>query len=279
MKTCLSTMALMMIAGAVSAATSPDWAIHEWGTFTSLQDEHGAAIGGINTDDEAVPKFVHRLADLLLITPTEAPPSFFPKGAPRCHPDVTMRMETPVIYFHPPAGTEAGAKVDVQVTFNGGWLSEFYPQAEITVPGLESNRFNFGPLLSSTVSTLSWLNLEVGGDYAGPKTDSRVWTSPRHAQSAPVRTANGEEEQFLFYRGVAHIDAPLKISSDGGELTFRSQLEGGLASGAPLPIKSLWLVDIHPDGKIAYRALPALTLDGDQSTVLEKVRSDFKPSD
>jgi hypothetical protein len=28
--------------------------VHEWVTFTSLQDEQGNAIGGINTDDEPV---------------------------------------------------------------------------------------------------------------------------------------------------------------------------------------------------------------------------------
>src|SRR5204863_2540425 len=34
--------------------------VHEWGTFTSLQNEASQAIGGINTDDEPVPRFVHR---------------------------------------------------------------------------------------------------------------------------------------------------------------------------------------------------------------------------
>src|SRR5580698_11047155 len=70
--------------------------VHEWGTFTSLQNETGQAIGGINTDDEPVPKFVHRLANFLLLSPTEVPAFFF-QGAPRCHPDVTMRLETPVL--------------------------------------------------------------------------------------------------------------------------------------------------------------------------------------
>src|SRR5271156_5614381 len=36
--------------------------VHEWGTFTSLQDEKGNAIGGINVDDEAVPYFVFQIA-------------------------------------------------------------------------------------------------------------------------------------------------------------------------------------------------------------------------
>ena len=69
------------------------WTVHEWGTFTSLQNENGEAIGGINTDDEPVPQFVHRLANYLLLLPTEIPTIFF-QGAPSCHPDVTMRLET-----------------------------------------------------------------------------------------------------------------------------------------------------------------------------------------
>ena len=77
--------------------------VHEWGTFTSLQDENGRAMGGINTDDEPVPSFVHDVAGMLLIKPTEIPTTFS-KGAVNCHPDVTMRLETPVLYFHAPAG-------------------------------------------------------------------------------------------------------------------------------------------------------------------------------
>src|SRR5690242_6701039 len=43
--------------------------VHEWGTFTSLQDEAGRTIGGINSEDEALPRFVHELDRGLLIRP------------------------------------------------------------------------------------------------------------------------------------------------------------------------------------------------------------------
>jgi len=78
----------------------------------------------------------------------------------------------------------------------------------------------------------------------------RPWCRPRTAKS----------EKFLFYRGVAHINAPLKISrdTDSGELLFRSQLEG-LPVDKPLRIRSLWLVDIRPGGKIAFRPLPPVS--------------------
>ena len=83
--------------------------VHEWGTFTSLQDERGIAIGGINSDDEPVPDFVHGVGKEFLLGPglerrillKDVP--LFVKGVPLCHPDVRMRLETPVLYFHPPA--------------------------------------------------------------------------------------------------------------------------------------------------------------------------------
>src|SRR5213082_48674 len=77
--------------------------VHEWGTFTALQAEDGRAIPGINTDDEPVPSFVHDLHGMLIGGPTDVPSVYF-KGAPRVHPDVIVRLETPVIYFYPPDG-------------------------------------------------------------------------------------------------------------------------------------------------------------------------------
>ena len=139
-KTLLSA-ALLLAAGCVGA--EPRWVLHEWGTFTSLQDESGQAIGGINTDDEPVPPFVHRPDGFSLINPSELPPTYF-KGVPVCHPDVTMRLETPVIYFHPPAGATDIRTASVAVKFHGGWLSEFYPDAGVTVPGYADEHHRFG---------------------------------------------------------------------------------------------------------------------------------------
>ena len=93
--------------------------VHEWGTFTSLQDENGNAIGGINTNDEPVPNFVHNIAPTLLLPINEPPLSS--KNVATCHSDVTMRLETPVIYFHPGEGFDS--LFDVKVQFRGGWLT------------------------------------------------------------------------------------------------------------------------------------------------------------
>src|SRR4029077_20012029 len=77
--------------------------IHEWGTFTCLQDETGQSVPGGNTEDEPVPAFVHRISDLVP-RPSELAPVYY-KGVPRSHRQVRMRLETPGLYFYPPART------------------------------------------------------------------------------------------------------------------------------------------------------------------------------
>jgi hypothetical protein len=263
----------MLLSAVPLMDAQPKWTIHEWGTFTSLQDEAGVAIGGINTDDEPVPAFVHQLNYSILLNPSEASVLF--KGVKSCHPDVTMRLETPVIYFHPLESKNI-QNVDVRVKFQGGWLTEFYPDAISDAPGLKSRINRFPHLLSSTDSKLEWNHLKIGGDWPLTNTSAHVWTSPRAVAAASVQTTNGESEKFLFYRGVAHINAPLKISQEAGQLVFRSQLE--LSGNQPLTIHSLWLVDIQ-HGKIAFRPLPSLNLNSASNKILTSTPAVFTAKD
>jgi hypothetical protein len=259
-----SVIALLALPILVQARQT--WQIHEWGTFTSLQDESGQAIGGINTDDEPVPRFVH--GSVLAIQPHTDVVVVGGKGIPFCHPGVTMRLETPVIYFHPPPGAADGQEADVKVQFRGGWLTEFYPNAVSDAPAqTPEDQYNFSlhPFGSDTVGNLEWDN---------------VWTSPRDVQAARVHAAGGESEKFLFYRGVGHMDAPLKVSynGDGSELLFRSQLEG-LPTDKPPEIHAMWLVDIRPDGKIAFSSLGPVTLTHDSEELLLRTTASFAESE
>jgi hypothetical protein len=282
--------AVLLFFASQAIATDNRWTIHEWGTFTSLQNEYGDALGGINTDDEPVPQFVHRLNYGLLLPPNEIPASFG-KGIPVCHPDVNMRLETPVIYFHPPASQTGIQKINVTVEFRGGWLTEFYPNAEASTPGFVQNHHigstaaysptgPLGPISRFTKSELKWNDLSVGGDWSFTNTTEHVWTSPRAVQAASVQTASAESEKFLFYRGIGHIDAPLRVARDAntGELLFRSQLED-LPGNQPLPIRAMWLVDIQPNGKLAFRALPSISLDHNSKKILTHTRADFDSTD
>lgn len=296
MKTALRYLGVAALFLATLASAQDKWTVHEWGTFTSLQDEAGRTLGGINTDDEPVPRFVHRLSNFALLPTHELPFTFY-QGAPSCHPDVTMRLETPVIYFHPPKSKTSITSADVLVKFRGGWLTEFFPDARPTAPGLENGQFNFGKLRSDTISSLEWKDLKIGGDEHLPETSAHVWTSPRAVDAALVQAHvlpvtqpqvqfrqspedQTENERFLFYRGVAHIDAPLKVSRENNAFAIRSQIPNTPDFPAKnLNIQHLWLVQIQPDGTVAFRTLSPLTAGDDTNKILARTEATFKPSD
>ena len=161
--------------------------VHEWGTFTSLQDEQGNTIGGINTDEERLPEFVHDLSPVRMTTSSDLAPRFI-KFAPMCAPEVTMRLETPVVYFHLPVGVKE-MRVDLRVDFRGGIMSQFYPDARIAVDGAtiaDRKQWRYRTMTAATASTLEWKGLLVGSRHDGPPTASPVWLAPRQVASARV---------------------------------------------------------------------------------------------
>jgi hypothetical protein len=247
MKSTALTLVLLVMVGA-AAAQGSRLVVHEWGTFTSFQDENGRTIAGINADDEPVPAFVHRMVGMEIFATTSRP-ARWSQGAPRCHPDVTLRLETPVLYFYPSAGWTA--TFDVRASFNGGWLTEFYPAA--TAEGT-----NFPSSLSAdSRGSLTWkgLRLDPGATASMPQTSEHVWLAPRKAASAIVANeTNTEAEKYLFYRGVGHFDAPLVVQRRGDTLSI--SLRDGEAGMNALP--RLWLVDVAEDGRVRYRTLNAV---------------------
>lgn len=231
----------------VMAAPTSDEAlvVHEWGTFTSFQDSKGATIAGINVDDEPVPAFVHRLKDLPIFT-AGSYPATWSQGAPRCHGGVTLRLETPVLYFYPQAGFPPNQRIDVQAKFVGGWLTEFFPAAAADVPQFPHT------LNGSAQGSLKWSDLRLAPAAVGnlPQTTAPVWLAPRKVRSAVVATANKEAEKYLFYRGVGHLDAPLVVRQQSEQLSLA--LREGEARLDRFP--PVWLVRVLPNGKVWYVA-------------------------
>ena len=268
----VSAVLLFVLAPLGAFAAEKSLIVHEWGTFTSLQDEMGDAIGGINTDDEPVPQFVRRLAQGFFLSPSEAPPVFF-QGAPRCHPDVTMRLETPVMYFYQAAGW-VPQPIDVRVAFRGGWLTEYYPAAEAKAPGFDAAKPDrlftitvkdgdwqfprgFGHLRADADGELSWKGVTLGADGMGPATDAKVWLAPRAVRSAMLQTAHGEREKFLFYRGVGSARAALRVVRDDARKMLEIRDEPSLRVDKGDSIPAAWLVEVRADGTCAYRSLGA----------------------
>ena len=265
----VAVVALLMTS---SAHASPErLVVHEWGTFTSLQDESGRTLSYINTDDEPVPAFVHGVGrgyKGLFILPTEMPPPLA-QGAPLGHPQVTMRLETPVTYFHLPAGVKS-AKLDVAVDFYGGWLTEFYPAGVTLADGKPFAFPKYPELTQKTVGRLEWKNVVLGGDAKGPETTHHVWLAPRDVKAANV-TIGKQSERFLFYRGVGHLNAPITVKRVEGKDLLEITGEFPRPTRVERP-PAMWIVDVKPNGRCAFRSVHSIAA---QSNV---VRAHAQPS-
>jgi hypothetical protein len=250
--------------------------VHEWGTFTSLQNNSGTPVGGINIDDEPLPQFVHNLNPLILIQPHSVS-RYMSKGAPERHPFVTLRLETPVVYFHPPKSMKTPLTLDVDVAMQGGWLTEFYPQAQPEAPGLKEGRFDFGPITRQTTGRLAWHGLTVGTTESGPETTSNVWLAPRNVEAASVKAAGGEAEKYLFYRGVGNFSAPLSVSTDQvhDRLQIRGRFDEVLNPHDSAKIGRIWLVHVRKDGTSAFRSIGPVAVTADRNKSVAEMPASF----
>lgn len=260
--------------GVAGASSDTDLIVHEWGTFTSFQSEEGVTIAGINVDDEPVPSFVHRLNELPIFTTTSLP-ARWSQGAPRCHSGVTLRLETPVLYFYPQPKFVLERPIDVRVRFNGGWLTEFYPAAKAAMPGFPDR------LEGETKGDLEWagLHLRAAPESRLPRTLERVWLAPRAVQSSIVSTAD-EAEKYVFYRGVGHLDAPLVTKQSEADLRITLRKPDPSLTGMPM----LWLVRVSTDGRVSYRTIrdgresfsvPLPAMPGDAASQIGDLRKEM----
>jgi hypothetical protein len=242
---------------AATALAEAPLVVHEWGTLTTRHLPDGTPQGGLNriAPSEVLPEFVHRFEPPQAQGSGRGP---FGKGpAVPGHPDVTMRLETPVLYFHPPPGEAAAAPFDLEVRMRGGILNEYYPDA---IPQVEVDHGRIqskmqqglvkdwsGEVLDNYVlGSLRWRDLRLVPAAPFPATSSRTWLAPREVASSPVLGAKGEGEQYLFYRGVAHLDALVSTRLVGDRLSLLSPPALYWIPREALELSHVWAVDIDP---------------------------------
>ena len=247
---------LLLISTAVSQASS-FYQAHEWGTFTTVSGSDGTLLPGLEREEETLPPFAHAHvgfengqspdpAELDRIfqqhgTLGITPP--FSKGLGRRPLNgVTVKMETPVIYFHSDEPLPIHAKI--KVGFNGGTISQWYPQRsageKLPEPPPSTNpKINPTPISAWTLDftkayqgAIEWevdilpqaetrdLVLFKPGDNLG-------WLRARQPMTNAIRTAGGETEGYLFYRGVGNFDPGLKTTVSADEtLHLENQSSG-----------------------------------------------------
>lgn len=201
--------------------------IHEWGTFTSLINENGELMSGMHHEEEPLPGFVYGLREEGISSsldnryrcrphtkcafPSPADPLSEVIPYNEFNTKVTQKMETPVIYFY----GKKDQKVNVEVAFPGGMISQWFPAAK-----------TFNNHLSEFKNGLmSWeVSLKEPKDnqgYAKTKEDS-IWNPARETQANTIQV-NGEtieEERFIFYRGIGDFEVPLKVKIQNSTITL-----------------------------------------------------------
>lgn len=195
--------------------------VHEWGTFTSLVNEKGELMSGMQHEEVGLPGFVYGLRaegqglQNQLRGNGHCPPRSkcaFPSPASELNDiipfsefdtRVTQKMETPVIYFY---GNKA-EKVHVEVSFPEGMISQWFPAASDFNQHLEQFKNGF----------MSWdvtlKEVEDISQYPATRPES-IWNPARGTKANTIQTsANGtEEERFIFYRGLGDFNVPLKVT-------------------------------------------------------------------
>lgn len=215
----------------------PDvFAVHEWGTFTTLQGSGGGLLEGLHHEEERLPDFVHTL--------TEDRPHYGKGLPPRAVISrVTTKMETPVLYFH----TGRPRSVRVHVGFEKGLLSQFYPSARLE--GFDRRDGGGGARIDMSEierTGLEWtLDLVPAGDARVPAVPEVLpddpWQFAREVNCASVIAEGGEAERYVFYRGLGRLDLPIGISAEGmGQVTVRN--------GAVEAVPAAFLLEVTPEG-------------------------------
>lgn len=155
--------------------------------------------------------------------------------------NVTVKMETPVIYFY---GDDT-PKVNIKVGFNGGTISQWYPHRKSgDVPNkIEKGKHPLSPALKEMIGDREMVLLnkpihfgDASNPYQGaiewdveilPKSaadpaltfkpeENPTWIYPRVPAANVIKVGN-EYEDFLFYRGVGNFQLPAIFSVDASE--------------------------------------------------------------
>jgi hypothetical protein len=270
---CKATLFATSLLFAAGAAPAGDLVVHEWGTITTIHSAAGTPANGLNNIDasDVLPDFVHRYEP----EATRDSPKLTLGKRPGIvgRPDVTMRLETPVIYFHPPAGEKFGKPIDIEVRFRGGVLNEFYPAAEASVTvdmerledkaaaGVIPRQWNGEILNNYVVGKLEWKDVRIHDTVVAPLTNNPIWLAPREVQAASVFVPSaGEGERYLFYRGVAHLDALFQTKVSRGAVQLRAPAQLVWLQSPSMNAPNVWLADIREDGIIAFRAHGSVAL-------------------
>ena len=215
---------LLLFAAASLTSARAELTVHEWGTFTAVHASDGTLLSGLEREEHRLPNFVRSHAGF---SPAD-------KGWNRPVKNVTIKMETPVLYFYAKEETP----VEVDVGFKGGSISQWYPErsgGEELSP-LPENITDIVQLRTMTAvdfgkgfeGSIQWRATVLAPGDSAKITAQADWETPQWPRARVeganrVRTRDGAVEGFLFYRGIGNFPLPLQVTAAAdGTLTLRN---------------------------------------------------------
>lgn len=198
---------------------APHYALHEWGTFTSVFGSDGQMLPGLEREEEHLPEFVYG-HDGMAKNPIQGQPIVM-KAWQRPLRGVTVKMETPVLYFH----SDDAFSAQVNVRFHGGSISQWFPQrsgGEVPPPrplvsfpqasfeqqgGIDFSKPYEGRI-EWEVKVLEKSAANESKAFVGGETPT--WLYPRFTDANVVTNGQGEHEKYLFYRGLGNFEQPVR---------------------------------------------------------------------
>jgi hypothetical protein len=190
------------------SVSAPELTVHEWGTLTAVAGSDGEAVDWTPWQGSSdLPDFVEHLRD--------------PEFKQGLHG--TVRMETPVLYFHSPRDMT----VSVKVAFSQGLITEWYPRASRVFPAGKIRNAELSQLPAD--GSIQWSGVQVtpneAGEFPREPPDGHYYAA-RDTAASPlhVPTSKGEQqEKFLFYRGASALRLPISAKLDSaGKLEVRN---------------------------------------------------------
>ena len=250
----MKTSCLLLASFPVIALASPTYQLHEWGTFTTVAGSDGILLSGLQREEELLPAFVHShfgfengqapsAAKLASVIQAQGYPAFPSTGkglGKRPVSGITVKMETPVIYFH----SSEAFRAKVSVGFDGGTISQWYPARsggenlpepppslypQLNPVPLDQWRLDFSKPYHGGIE---WdVNVLSPAESLAARTfkprDTVNWLRARVPEANVVRTDSGETENYLFYRGVGNFTPGLQTTVSADETLHLKNQTGG----------------------------------------------------
>lgn len=205
--------------------------VHEWGTFTVLSGSNGYQAPWYLsfTDLAALPNFVNKS-------------TMFKAGIS------TIRMETPVIYFYP----EKEMDVSVEVTFNGGNLTETFPYGSGYGTVSWSGKLHPPTDKAALAEIPSIPESEHPEPYGAAREVPDAWVFESDLKEIPglqVQPHFPQMEKFIFYRGAGSGQIPITAHMMQDDVAFTNNTENTIPFAVALRVR---------DGKAAWITIPQI---------------------